>query len=875
MSESKEKNSNDDRPPEDIDIMSYINKDKLNLINDAFNKLGMGLTLDQFLQIMLHHADIDSEKESIDYVEKLIDAFKQIDVNGDETLEWDEFSNYIVETGISKQKNNFVSVIRNYHLSSITKDKTKHDSEIHKVYFFERIKHLICLENESRKILVYNYNTGNLITSFYGHNGSVISAEYISGQNLVVTSGSDNCLMFWNPSHNYQLMNKIPTREIQLALRWDPSSKYLITGGFDQMINIYKNLEFTEQGKLKNPINLYSMKRLHFEMITDVLVLEKQKLIAACDLHGLITLWYLHNFENKDKLQDPKYGHHRGVLSLAVIEDRNWLLSCGTEHFVMVWDLVVGKHVGQLQGHSQSLIGVKVISGTTQIVTGDVSGIFKVWDARDLSLVQTFSIPNNGNKKAQTFCVTGSNKKKIICGSDKVYFFDYEESQEGNLADSKLCICVLYNEVFNNFVTAHIDCIKIWDAETGQLKQVFRNITNAEISCVKFDYRKRKLFIGDVEGRVLLINILNGVQMKYFNKHKDYISSMAYYSEGKKFISASWDGFIKIHDDDSPDEKGLQLFELSHNTIGRINSCNTLDFSEEMKILACGYDNGIVTLINMKSLSSEGTLTEHKKVILVYFLDEFPSIVVCDQEGTLHFWSLILTKPKKLLRDLKIQNYSNNDNRTKELFPVKCICFEKNSNILLLGDETGYVKAYNIKEYIDSLKLMLPCVKIEYSDIANIHYEETLSPELEKLKNDLLALPKFDPEDDQAPRITITLNDLMLIKHHMNLEPVLEKEWLAHKQGVTSVCCHGDPVFFVTTGHDLKVFIWDRNFNKIGSLTTVTDPNWNVNINIEEERKRLRQEAKDKYFELKDLDYESLFEGETKLPKLVDADQDD
>ena len=109
-----------DSGDQDIDIMSYINKDKLNLINDAFNKLGMGLTLDQFLQIMLHHADIESEKESINYVEKLIDAFKQIDVNGDETLEWDEFSNYIVETGISKQKSNFVNVIRNYHLLIIS-----------------------------------------------------------------------------------------------------------------------------------------------------------------------------------------------------------------------------------------------------------------------------------------------------------------------------------------------------------------------------------------------------------------------------------------------------------------------------------------------------------------------------------------------------------------------------------------------------------------------------------------------------------------------------------------------------------------------------------------------------------------------------------
>ena len=107
----------------DIDIMSYINKDKLNLINDAFNKLGMGLTLDQFLRIMLHFADISTEKEKINYVEKLIDAFKQIDVNGDETLEWDEFSNFIVETGISKQKNNFVDVIRNYHLSTTIKDK--------------------------------------------------------------------------------------------------------------------------------------------------------------------------------------------------------------------------------------------------------------------------------------------------------------------------------------------------------------------------------------------------------------------------------------------------------------------------------------------------------------------------------------------------------------------------------------------------------------------------------------------------------------------------------------------------------------------------------------------------------------------------------
>ncbi len=68
-------------------------------------------------------------------------------------------------------------------------------------------------------------------------------------------------------------------------------------------------------------------------------------------MRGLIILWYIQNFKNKDKLQDPKYGHHRGVLSLVAIEEKNWLFSCGAEHFVMVWDLVVGKHVGMLQKH--------------------------------------------------------------------------------------------------------------------------------------------------------------------------------------------------------------------------------------------------------------------------------------------------------------------------------------------------------------------------------------------------------------------------------------------------------------------------------------------------------------------------------------------
>ena len=849
-----------------INLMAYINKDKVNLINESFNKLNDSLTLNQFIQVMLHFSDIKTEEEKIKYIEHLIESFDVIDVNGNGYILWDEFSNYIVDAGASDPKANLVNVIRNYHICKTAKDKPKHDNDISKLYYFEPIKQLIVIENESKKILVYNYITGGLITSFIAHNGSVLAAEYLAGQDLICTSGSDNCLLFWDPLHNYALVNKIPTRETQIVIKWYRSNNLLITGGFDAVLNIYKQMEFNE-GRLKNQINLISLKKIHNEMLTDILVMRKHKMLVVGDIKGLITIWDLQLLEFKDKLKDAKYRHKKGIVSLACIEEKNWILTCGVEHFVIIWDLVVGKHVGLLQGHSMSLLGVKIIYGTDQIITGDVGGIFKVWDSRDLSLVQTFSIPNSTNKKVRTFCVTSRHKKKIIIGADKVFFFDYDESQEENLCDTHICIGVAFNEVFNVFITAHMDSIKIWEASTGILKQVFKPKMKNEISFVKLERRKRKLFIGDTEGDLLSINILNGLRMKHFSPHKKYVSALDYFSEGKKFMSASWDGTIKIHDDSTNNDFGMQLFEFSHNVPGRTNGCNYIDFSEPLKILACGYENGAVTLINMKSLSSEGTLTEHKNITICKFLDDYPSLVVCDLDGDVHFWSIILTKPKKMMKDCILKNYSINDNTNKEIYPVKYLCFEKKNNVLFLGDETGFVKAYDINEYINYLKMTTNCSKIEYDNYQKEPKEKEISNDLIDLKNKLLS---SNNSTKGKLNLVVKLSKLVGIKNSMQLKPVLLKEWQAHKNGISAINCYYDPVMYMTAGHDLKVHIWDEKFELIGSLTNITDQNWKVKIDIDSKKKNQKEFAKKKYEEIKNLDFNSLFDGETKLPKLIE-----
>ena len=46
---------------------------------------------------MLHH--LPETKDKVGLVKNLIELFKQIDVNNDKTLEWEEFTNHIIELG--------------------------------------------------------------------------------------------------------------------------------------------------------------------------------------------------------------------------------------------------------------------------------------------------------------------------------------------------------------------------------------------------------------------------------------------------------------------------------------------------------------------------------------------------------------------------------------------------------------------------------------------------------------------------------------------------------------------------------------------------------------------------------------------------------
>lgn len=84
--------------------------------------------MDEFVACMLEHLDYDKKNKKLKHkiTLALIDFFKEVDVNGDQTMEWEEFSNHIIELGLLRNDRSFKNVIKNYFPSERILDREKH-----------------------------------------------------------------------------------------------------------------------------------------------------------------------------------------------------------------------------------------------------------------------------------------------------------------------------------------------------------------------------------------------------------------------------------------------------------------------------------------------------------------------------------------------------------------------------------------------------------------------------------------------------------------------------------------------------------------------------------------------------------------------------
>jgi hypothetical protein len=249
----KDKNKKDDNFT--MDIMMLLDTEKVHNLRKEFEKAEDGLSLHQFVSVMKSFLQGENDIDDNEVVANLCDLFAQIDINGDGNMEWDEFTSFIVETGMAASDHEPNS-IQMYHRSK-WEDTLKHHALIDKLFYWPSIDRIASVELGSTILNIYNHKLDPIkAITVPPSAGAILCADYIPKLNQYVISSSNLEMGFYDESSGRQL-KKLTSPSSQMCLAYQESSlglsaPILFSAGVSGVIHAWEtdtcNLKFTMGG---------------------------------------------------------------------------------------------------------------------------------------------------------------------------------------------------------------------------------------------------------------------------------------------------------------------------------------------------------------------------------------------------------------------------------------------------------------------------------------------------------------------------------------------------------------------------------------------------------------------------------------------------
>ena len=135
-----------------------------------------------------------------------------------------------------------------------------------------------------------------------------------------------------------------------------------------------------------------------------------------------------------------------------------------------------------------------------------------------------------------------------------------------------------------------------------------------------------------------------GELRRTFTGHKDAINSVAFSPDGK--VLASGSGYIYASEASGSQDKTIRLWDVETGTIRRTlpaqkHKVLCVAFSPDGKVLAASHDDTIIHLWDMQTYTVRRTLKGHTDdVRSVAFSPDGKTLVSGSQDGTLLLWEL-------------------------------------------------------------------------------------------------------------------------------------------------------------------------------------------------------------------------------------------
>ena len=484
---------------------------------------------------------------------RLLELFNEVDVNGDGTMSWDEFTMFLISCSDPTVPK--AAIGTSLDDGMVTRYALAHHApldvprSVTQMQFFPRLNRLLRrsrTERSGTRIKLCNNNDGLTEIAEIALPDEVggLCCEYVPpvfgrvASSSIAVACNDCTLRFYdagksvlgNPSdrieaidlhttHPAQPLKAIRTTKLlesQTVIRWSNSFERMILGSRTGVVSVLD---------VDSP-TVFSHEKIHALLVADMFVSDDLLFTASVDPVNAVKCIDLQRSVVKYAIRD----HVQGATLLGVNSRTQQLFSVGFDTVVLAHAIAMPKVrpfklIDLTRPHRGRINCLEVIEGTPQVITADTEGLIKVWDIRMNHCVQNIS-PRQEEVVCEGFvhgitamAFLASTRRLVACGRE-MCLYNYDAATNPHLADDRPAGCVLYNTATHTLLTIHDRTAKLWEASTGMLRSWFKDLFPHEVTATCFVLpHERSFVVGTFHGDLFVYAYVLGTPQRKLRPH--------------------------------------------------------------------------------------------------------------------------------------------------------------------------------------------------------------------------------------------------------------------------------------------------------------------------------------------------------------------
>jgi WD40 repeat protein len=394
----------------------------------------------------------------------------------------------------------------------------------------------LATSSEDGTVKLWDAASGDEIHTLERRTKRMSAVAFHPGGRILATGGDERLIRLWDVKGRNELQCLSGHSNGVSSLAFSPDGTLLASASYDCTVRVWDAQSFVERKTIP-------LSRNHGSIFEVTFTPEGRHLVTA---NGNGTVYVLRLAERPDPAtraaetnqalpfaRVPQSGViAEGALPLCLDYSRSghWVLTgsglkggAGGDsaqapaegYLVKVWNLETGQHVQSFQGHSSPVHRVAFCNEDRQALSFSSDGTIRRWDLQSSKELDQFFVGQG------------------VCGA-----FSSDRRRALTAADSD-------------------KIVRLWDLETHSQLQEFAGHTEAVICAALSDDGTQALSAGGgVYGNsksgsdysLRLWNTKTGEQIQRMEGHTDLVHAVAFSPDGRRALSGSWDGTVRIWD---------------------------------------------------------------------------------------------------------------------------------------------------------------------------------------------------------------------------------------------------------------------------------------------------------------------------------------